>query len=265
MSKESHLMRQNVECRREEMMKLKTPNPETPEREEKKYQLDDLLKTCQEYRIRIEREISDMSTRILGVLSKHILPKTDPKMAQLGEQIATYARRHYKDAKGLEEELRMFFRTDQATAAIHRSARGESVVFYYKMKGDIFRYLVEACSEFRQGVPDGQMALGFYLLAMEVATAHMSPGEPIRLGLVLNLSVFYHQILSAPARACEVAKNAFDEAVSELPEEGTVKFSDSSLIMTIIRDNLQRWTNSERDHQGQPGDDDEDDDHHEKK
>ena len=40
--------------------------------------------------------------------------------------------------------------------------------------------------------------------------------NPIRLGLALNYSVFYYEILNQPQEACTLAKAAFDDAISEL-------------------------------------------------
>lgn len=34
----------------------------------------------------------------------------------------------------------------------------------------------------------------------------MAPTHPIRLGLALNFSVFYYEIVSAPEEACQLAK-----------------------------------------------------------
>ena len=45
-----------------------------------------------------------------------------------------------------------------------------------------------------------------YQEAFDVAKEKMQPTHPIRLGLALNFSVFYYEILNAPDKACELAK-----------------------------------------------------------
>ena len=45
-----------------------------------------------------------------------------------------------------------------------------------------------------------------YQAALDIARSHMQPTHPIRLGLALNYSVFFYEILNAPDRACHLAK-----------------------------------------------------------
>lgn len=45
-----------------------------------------------------------------------------------------------------------------------------------------------------------------YQAAMEQSQDHMAPTHPIRLGLALNFSVFYYEILNQPNDACDLAK-----------------------------------------------------------
>jgi len=40
----------------------------------------------------------------------------------------------------------------------------------------------------------------------DIANAELPPTHPIRLGLALNFSVFYYEILNSPDRACNLAK-----------------------------------------------------------
>ena len=77
---------------------------------------------------------------------------------------------------------------------------------------------------------------------MEVAKEHMQPTHPNRLGLALNYSVFYYEILNSPDKACTLAKDAFDEAIHELDSLQGEECKDSTLIMQLLRDNLTLWT-----------------------
>jgi len=63
-----------------------------------------------------------------------------------------------------------------------------------------------------------------------------------RLGLALNFSVFYYEILNSPDRACRLAKAAFDDAIAELDTLSEDSYKDSTLIMQLLRDNLTLWT-----------------------
>lgn len=49
-------------------------------------------------------------------------------------------------------------------------------------------------------------ALDAYQSASELANQDLPPTHPIRLGLALNFSVFYYEILNSPERACNLAK-----------------------------------------------------------
>lgn len=118
---------------------------------------------------------------------------------------------------------------------------GESKVFYYKMKGDYHRYLAEfAVAEKRKEAADA--SLEAYKAASEVAVTELPPTHPIRLGLALNFSVFYYEILNSPDRACHLAKQAFDDAIAELDTLSEESYKDSTLIMQLLRDNLTLWT-----------------------
>jgi 14-3-3 protein beta/theta/zeta len=124
---------------------------------------------------------------------------------------------------------------------IPKASNAESKVFYLKMKGDYYRYLAEvATGDSRQAViDDAQKA---YQEAFDISKAKMQPTHPIRLGLALNFSVFYYEILSSPDRACHLAKQAFDDAIAELDTLNEDSYKDSTLIMQLLRDNLTLWT-----------------------
>ncbi|KAK8606689.1 hypothetical protein V6N13_052454 [Hibiscus sabdariffa] len=124
---------------------------------------------------------------------------------------------------------------------IPSASSAESKVFYLKMKGDYHRYL----AEFKTGAERKESAestLLAYKSAQDIALGDLAPTHPIRLGLALNFSVFYYEILNSPDRACNLAKQAFDEAISELDTLGEESYKDSTLIMQLLRDNLTLWT-----------------------
>ncbi|EXB55264.1 14-3-3-like protein F [Morus notabilis] len=126
------------------------------------------------------------------------------------------------------------------------ASAAESKVFYLKMKGDYHRYL----AEFKAGDGRNEAAestLSDYKAAQDIATTELAPTHPIRLGLALNFSVFYYEILSTPDRACALAKQAFDEAIADLDTLGEDSYKDSTLIMQLLRDNLTLWTSDIQD------------------
>ncbi|KAK0061642.1 14-3-3-like protein [Biomphalaria pfeifferi] len=129
----------------------------------------------------------------------------------------------------------------------------EEKVFYLKMRGDYWRYIAEYKSE--QG-PERTAAITnaeeAYSKAMEHAKKNMPSTHPNRLGLALNYSVFYYEILNSPDKACNLAKEAFDEAISDLEKIQDSDCKDSTLIMQLLRDNLTLWTS---DNQAENGDD----------
>jgi 14-3-3 protein epsilon len=122
------------------------------------------------------------------------------------------------------------------------SSSAESKVFYLKMKGDYHRYLAESTSgESRQESAD--KALSAYNEATTVSQ-ELLPTNPIRLGLALNFSVFYYEIMNSPDNAIQLAKKAFDEAIEQLESLTDDTYKDSTLIMQLLRDNITLWTSN---------------------
>lgn len=128
---------------------------------------------------------------------------------------------------------------------IPSASSGEFLVFYNKLKGDYYRYLAEITSgEERTRASDE--ALNAYSAASETASTDLSPTHSLRIGLALNFSVFYYEILNNPEKACKLAREAFDQAimilkvkVDDLSEES---YRESLLIMNLLKDNLTLWT-----------------------
>ena len=61
--------------------------------------------------------------------------------------------------------------------------------------------------------------------------------DPLRLGVALNFAVFLHENTKEYSAACDIAKNAFDDAIAELDKLSAKDYKDSTLIMQLLRDN----------------------------
>jgi len=117
----------------------------------------------------------------------------------------------------------------------------ESKVFYLKMKGDYYRYLAEVASEDAKK-DTKECSKCAYHDAFKLSSEKLPSTHPIRLGLALNFSVFYYEIVNNPKEACCLAKKAFDDAIAELDNLKEDSYKDSTLIMQLLRDNLTLWT-----------------------
>jgi 14-3-3 protein beta/theta/zeta len=137
---------------------------------------------------------------------------------------------------------------------IPNASSDESKVFYCKMEGDYYRYLAEvAAGEERNEVVSKSMDA--YRKATDLANSKLETTHPIRLGLALNYSVFYYEICNQPDQACQLAKKAFDDAISEIDNLQEDSYKDSTLIMQLLRDNLTLWTSEqEAGEEGETGD-----------
>ncbi|KAL9980049.1 hypothetical protein ACROYT_G008588 [Oculina patagonica] len=118
---------------------------------------------------------------------------------------------------------------------IPNAENDESKVFFHKMTGDYYRYEAEISGE---KMSDAKEA---YDKADKTAQS-LPVTHPIRLGLALNYSVFHYEILKNQDKACELAKKAFDAAISDLDTLNEDSYKDSTLIMQLLRDNLTLWT-----------------------
>lgn len=86
-----------------------------------------------------------------------------------------------------------------------------------------------------------------YKDAIETAESVMNASHPIRLGLMLNYSVFLYEVKAATRRAINTAKEAFDGALEEF-ETGiltTEAYKDSTIILQLLKDNVKMWSTTD--------------------
>lgn len=113
-------------------------------------------------------------------------------------------------------------------------------VFYGKLKADYYRYSVEfkADSERKEG---SDKAKASYESAMEIATAELTKANPAYLGLALNFSVFLYEIIGQKQEAIDLADKSFKEAVDLLDELAEDEYSEATLILQLLKDNVALW------------------------
>lgn len=114
-------------------------------------------------------------------------------------------------------------------------------VFYLKLTADYKRYAAEATDD-----PDARAAVvaesrAAYEQADTLGRRVLRPIDPVRLGLMLNYSVFLYQVCNQRQQGHDLAKRAFDEAVAEIDSIEDYMYEDSTLILRLIRDNLTIW------------------------
>ncbi|KAF4652132.1 hypothetical protein FOZ61_001979, partial [Perkinsus olseni] len=173
-------------------------------------------------------------------------------VAKMGLELSTEERAlfsaAFKNAVGARRQawraLTMLEQKEKLREVLPLATGAESKVFLHKLHGDYCRYL----TEFEPGAPQGKHAQlaedahDSYKLASDIALNDLPPTNPVRLGLALNFSVFYYEVLNSPERACLLAKAAFDDAISAMDNLEDDEYQDSASIMQLLRDNLTLWT-----------------------
>ena len=117
----------------------------------------------------------------------------------------------------------------------------EAKVFYIKMKGDYNRYIGEyAEGDLKKKVSDE--AKNSYSMATEIAE-NLPIANPIRLGLALNYSVYYYEILEDHDQACKIAQDIIDKAEPEITnmDEEAEENRDMIQIFNLLKENLEMW------------------------
>ena len=170
------------------------------ENKEKKKENSTFLPYIQEYRKKVEDELTKTCKNVLKVIDEDLLKKAEDD---------------------------------------------EAKVFYVKMKGDYNRYIAEyAEGDLKKQVSDD--ALKSYDEATEIAKT-LPVLNPIALGLALNFSVFYYEVINDHKKAIEIAKAAVDKADKELPniDEDADENRDTVSIYNLLKENLDMWVNEE--------------------
>lgn len=126
-----------------------------------------------------------------------------------------------------------------------------AVVFYSKIKGDYNRYLAEFASTENLETAIGRSKAN-YEQAMKSASNELKMSEPLYLGLVLNFAVFQYEILGKKDEAIDRADASFNEAVRYLDELDENEYTEATMILQLLRDNIAAWREERSDEGDSP-------------
>jgi len=123
-----------------------------------------------------------------------------------------------------------------------------SVIFYNKIKGDYFRYMAEYIISKEVAETQANRAKTAYETALVSLGDELKMSDPLYLGLVLNYSVFQHDILKLREEAIERADSAFNEAVRYLEEINDQDlYYKATMLLQLLRDNISAWKDERND------------------
>jgi 14-3-3 protein epsilon len=211
----------------EEMVKMKSNDLTSDER--------NLLSIAYKNTISLDRQAI---RTLLAYESKESKKAESPYL----EYIKEYKNKVQKELEGLCNKIN----TTIDQNLLPKAETDEAKVFYHKMKGDYDRYIAENVDgELKKKYAD--LGLQAYNAALDSAKS-IDYKNPIKLGLALNLSVFYYEVVANKDEACKLAKETLDKAKDALAgvDEDDDEAKDAMSIVNLLQENLDMW-NSEDD------------------
>jgi hypothetical protein len=79
----------------------------------------------------------------------------------------------------------------------------------------------------------------------DTAAKELQACNPIKLGLALNFSVFYYEVMQDSKQACTLAETALQEAMNKIDEVDEETFRDAKSIIELLKENLTLWKEEE--------------------
>jgi len=113
-------------------------------------------------------------------------------------------------------------------------------VFFYKTVADAHRFIAEVPSRMDASFHK-DLALKYYVEGCTIAES-LQPTNPERLALSCNYSSCCVEVLNKMDQGCNIAKQAFDDAISSLDCLDDEDYQAATMVMQLIRDKLVIWT-----------------------
>ena len=122
---------------------------------------------------------------------------------------------------------------------LKRPLSDESKIFYLKMKGDYYRYLCEILPSNENQIFIEECEKS-YKEATDLAQIFQWI-NPIRLGLILNFSVFYYEIKKNTSQAIKLGKEAIKGAKKQFDKIKEEEDKDTALTLQTLKENILIW------------------------
>ena len=114
----------------------------------------------------------------------------------------------------------------------------ESKAFFLKMKADYQRYQLETISPMSSARKELEAEANVSYESALSLSRSLPPTHPIRLGVALNYSLFFKEIVGFSGAAYDIARTAFDDGNSLLDTLADETYKESTLQMQLLRDNI---------------------------
>lgn len=194
-----------------------------------------------------KEDLSPKERNLLAISYKHIISAIRASLTKINE---IYDEESQKKDNGnlnlvlklknsIENELK-----DACTLIIDildkhliKNSSPDSKVFYYKLKGDYYRYLA---SFFTSG-NYSQNAMIAYKQASQLSTS-LSCVNPIKIDLALSYSVFLYDIVKNPDEAINIANEALQDALNIITEIDETEMKEATASLQMLKDNIDNWT-----------------------
>ena len=117
----------------------------------------------------------------------------------------------------------------------------ESKVFYLRLKGDHYRYLCEISKdkELEKAIEKAEKV---YKEAYEISEKELPFINSTRVGLCLNMALFFYEIKGDKKEGCKIAKKSFEESMKYLDDLEKFKSKDVLLLIQLLKENLIFWS-----------------------
>ena len=163
----------------------------------------------------------------------------NPKYTKFGTALTAYKRKIELEMQKNCQDIIDMIKSD----AMKTSGDHEGKAFFLKMIGDYYRYMAESAQgDVLDKARNG--ALQHYKEA-ETAGKDLQACNSIKLGLALNFSVFYYEVMQDSKQACTLAETALQEAMNKIDEVDEETFRDAKSIIELLKENLTLWKEEE--------------------